>query len=77
MSVKSTNKNKINKERRQGERDRFTSEISLVDTSDRLTKEYLDRYEGIKSEILVTTTFNKNSDLSMAYLGKTSISGTT
>ena len=73
MSVKPTNKNKINIGRRQGERDRSTSEVSLINMSDRLTEEYLDRYEGVKSGILVTTRFDKNSDLSMAYLGKTSM----
>ena len=59
MSVKSTNKNKINIGRKQGEKDRPTSEVSLVDTSGRLTEEYLDRYKGVKSEILVTTRFDK------------------
>ena len=49
------------------------SEVSLVDTSDRLTEEYLDRYKGAKSEILVTTRFNENSDLSTTSLGKTSM----
>ena len=72
MSVKPTNKNKINIGR-QGEKDRSTSEVSPVDTSDRLTEEYLDRYEGVKSEILVTSNFGENSDLSMTYLGKTSM----
>ena len=62
MSVRSTNKNKINIGRKQGEKDRPTSEISLIDTSDRLTEEYLDRYKGVKSKILVTTRFNENSD---------------
>ena len=38
--------------------------------SDKLTEEYLDRYEGVKSEILFTTRFDKNSDLSRTYLGK-------
>ena len=31
------------------------SEVSLVDMSDRLTEEYLDKYKGVKSEILITT----------------------
>ena len=44
MSIKLTNKSKINIGRRKGEKDRFTSQVSLVDTSDRLTEEYLDRY---------------------------------
>ena len=72
MSVKPISKNKINIGRRQGEKDRSTSEVSLIDMSDRLTEEYLDRYKGVKSEILVITRFNENSDLSTAYLGKTS-----
>ena len=70
MSVKSTNKNKIDIGRKHGEKDRSTSEVSLIDTLDRLTEEYLDRYEGVKSEILVTTRFNENSDLSTTYLCK-------
>ena len=70
MAVRSTNKNKINIGRKQGEKDRPTSEVSLVDMSDTLTEEYLDRYEGEKSEILVTTRFSENSDLSTTYLGK-------
>ena len=65
MSVKPTNKNKINIGRRQEEKDRSTSEVSLVDMSDRLMEEYLDRYEGVKSEILVTTRFNENADVSI------------
>ena len=40
MSVKSTNKNKINIGRKHGEKDRPTSEVSLADMSDRLTEEY-------------------------------------
>ena len=39
----------------------------------RLTEGYLDRYEGVKSEILVIARFDENSDLSMTYLGKTSM----
>ena len=72
MSIKPINKSKINVGRKGGEKDRFTSEVSLVDTSDRLTEEYLDRY-GVKSEILNTTRFDKNSDLSMTYLGRSNM----
>ena len=43
MSVKPINKNKINIGRRQGEKDRSTPEVSLVDMPDRLKEEYLDR----------------------------------
>ena len=48
-------------------------QVDLANASDRLTEEYLDRYEGVKSEILNKTGFNENSDLSMTYLGKSSI----
>ena len=58
MSVKSTNENKTCIGRKQGEKDRPMSEVSLVDTSNKLIEEYLDRY-GVKSEILVTTRFKK------------------
>ena len=40
------------------------------DTPDKLKEEYLDVYEGVQSEILSTTTFDENSDLSTTYLGK-------
>ena len=36
----------------------------------KLHKEYLDVYEGIQLEIVNTTRFNENSDLSMTYLGR-------
>ena len=49
------------------------SEVSLVSTSDRWIEEYLDRYKGVKSDILVTTRFDKSSDLSMTYLGRTNM----
>ena len=38
-----------------------------------MTEEYLDRYKRVRSEILVTTRFDKNSDLIMTYLGKRSM----
>ena len=35
-----------------------------------LCTEYLDVYEGIQSEIVNTSRFNENSDLSTTYLGR-------
>ena len=70
MSIKPINKSKINVERKRREKNRFTSEVSLVNTSDRLTEEYSYRYKGVKSEILNTTRFDEKSDLSITYLGK-------
>ena len=69
MSIKPTSKNKINVGKKDGEKGRFTSQVSLIDISDRLTEDYLDRYEGVRSQILNMTRFNKKSDLSMLYLG--------
>ena len=43
-----------------------------MDTSNRFMEEYLDRY-GVRSKILNMTRFNKNSDLSMTYLGRSSM----
>ena len=48
MLINPINKSKINVRRKEGEKDRFRLEVSLVDTSDRLTEEYLDRCEGVK-----------------------------
>ena len=36
-------------------------------------EEYVDRYEGVKPEILNITRFDENSDLSMTYLGRSSM----
>ena len=49
MSIKPINESKINVGRKRGGKDIFTSEEILVDTSDRLTEEYLDRFKGVKS----------------------------
>ena len=45
-------------------------EVNLIEGSDRLKGEYLDRYEGVQSEIVDTTRFDENSDLNTTYLGK-------
>ena len=46
-------------------------ELDFGPTSDILREEYLDMYKGIQSEILNTTIFDENSDLSITYLRKT------
>ena len=45
-------------------------ELDLGDTQGKLKEEYLDVYEGIQSQILSTTRFDENSDLTTTYLGK-------
>ena len=73
MSIKPTNNYKINVGRKEGKKDRLTPQVSLMVTSDRLREEYLDRYEEVRSEILNMTRFDENSDLSMTYLGRSSM----
>ena len=45
-------------------------DVDFVPTPNILTEEYLDVYEGIQSEIISTTRYDENSDLSTTYLGK-------
>ena len=42
----------------------------MVESLGRSREEYLDRYVGVKSEIVDTTRFDENSDLSTTYLGR-------
>ena len=62
MPVRPVNKRKNKIKNRKGEKEGSISEIDFRDTSDRLKEEYLDRYEGVRSEIVSTTRFDENSD---------------
>ena len=73
MSIKPINKNKVSVGRREKDEDNLSLQVDLVNASDRLTEEYLDRYKVVKLEILHTTRFSENSGLSMTYLGKSSM----
>ena len=44
-------------------------ELDFGDTPEKL-KVYLDMYKGIQSEVISTTRFDENSDLSTTYLGR-------
>ena len=70
MIIKSANTNRINKEIKGKNRNESLLRVNLIDISLRSKEEYLDRYEEIKSEILNTTRFDDNSDVSTMYLGK-------
>ena len=71
MIIKPVNTSRINKEMKCKNKNESLLKVNLTDVTDRSKEEYLDRYEGIKTEILNTTRFDKNSDLSTTYLGKT------
>ena len=68
--IKPANTNRISKEIKGKNENESLLRVNLTDISDRSKEEYLDRYKGIKSEILNTTRFDENSDLITTYLGK-------
>ena len=74
MWIKPINKNKVSIKEK--EKDKFSLQVGLIIASDRLPEEYLERYEGVMSEILNMTRFDENSDLSMTYLGKSNMTRT-
>ena len=73
MIIKPTNNNKVNKGTKDKNIDESSLRVDLAGISDESREEYLDGYEGITSEILNTTRFNENSDLSITYLGKSNM----
>ena len=73
MSVRPVNKMKIKVKNKKEERERPILEVDFINTSGRSKEEYLDGYKGVNSEILSTTRFDKNSDLSTTYFQRTNI----
>ena len=51
--------------------DRQILELNYGDNPDKLRGEYLEVFEGVQSEVLDTTRFNKKSSLSLTSLGRT------
>ena len=71
MTIKPVNaKNKISKKAKNENIDEVSLKVDLASISDETREEYLDRYEGVISEILHTARFDENSDLSTTYSGK-------
>ena len=48
-------------------------ELDFDNTPEKLKGEYLEMYKGIQSEVISTTRFDENSDLSTTYLGRIDI----
>ena len=67
VTIKSVKFNKIVKGK---DKNKSLLKVNLVESSGRSREEYLDRYEGVKPEIVDTTRFDENSDLSTTYLGR-------
>ena len=47
--------------------------LDFGNTPEKLRREYLDMHKGIEFEIINTTIFDENSDLSTTYLGRIDI----
>ena len=52
------------------EGDRQVIEVDFGDTLDKLKGEYSDMYDGVTSEVLSSSKFDENSDLSTTYFGR-------
>ena len=70
MSISAVNKVKNRERLHRKEEKEDKLELDFRDTPDKWKEKYLDVYKGIQSEILSTTRFAENSDLSTTYLGK-------
>ena len=71
MTIKPAKLSKTTKSTKSRNVNESLLDINLIEGSGRSKEEYLDRYEGVKSEIVDTTRFDENSDLSTTYLGET------
>ena len=67
LDIKMVNKYKNKLDTRKEEE---SVELDFGSTLLKVCEEYLDVYDGIQSEIVNTSRFNENSDLSMTYLGR-------
>ena len=65
LNIKPVNRYKV----KQNEEKEFR-EVDFGTTSQNLKDEYLDVYEGIHSDIVSSSRFDENSDISMTYLGR-------
>ena len=70
MTIKPVNNRRLNSISKDRNEDNMSLRVDLTDAPHGSKKEYLDRYEGVISEILNTTRFDENTDLSTTYVGK-------
>ena len=60
----------VNRYKSKPDADREFEEVDFGTTQQRLQEEYMDIYEGIHSDIVSSSRFNRNSDTSTTYMGK-------
>ena len=65
LNVKPVNRYKV-----KPNEERELREVNFGTNSQNLETEYLDMYEGIQSDIVSSSRFDENSDISTTYLGK-------
>ena len=70
VTVRPVNNRKLDLVLKDKDKDDISLRIDLTDVLNGSKEEYLDNYEGVMVEILNTTRFDKNTDLSTTYLGK-------
>ena len=70
LNISTVNKEKYKINSNIEEEERQMLELGFADTLGKLKDKYLDVYEKIQSEILSTTGFDENSDLSTTYSGQ-------
>ena len=70
LNIRAVNKKKQKRKSNMESEERQMLELDFGDTLEKLKEEYFDVYEEIQSEILSTTRFDENSDLSTTYLGR-------
>ena len=60
----------VNRHKSKPDAEREFEELDFGITPQKLQEEYMDIYEGIHSDIVSSSRFNENSDISTTYLGK-------
>ena len=70
LNIKPVNKCKMKLNDSFSSSEKEFREVDFGANSQNLQAEYLDVYEGVQSDIVSSSRFNENSDISMTYLGK-------
>ena len=70
LNIKPVNRYKMKPNDSPSSSEREFREVDFGANSQNLQTEYLDVYEGIQSDIVSSSRFDENSDISMTYLGK-------
>ena len=76
LIIRALNKEKYKRKSNIKEEERQMLEWDFGDMPEKLKEGYLDIYDGIQFEILSTTMFDENSDLSTTYLGRVDMNRT-